>query len=139
MMKKLACLSAALALFAGCGMLGLGGGGDDEDKPAAKPEARPEDERSKKQDEAKPAVPAPAPEAKPSNEKPYEPPDFPAPWTDSPQALQGDFWKGKELLGVDPYRSPDATGGQRGYYFGFPEVVVEAKVAEKKTEDKKKK
>jgi len=133
MLKKLVCLSAALALFAGCGMFGLGGG-DDEDKPAAKPEARPEDERSKKQDEAKPA--APAPEAKPSNEKPYEPPDFPAPWTDSPQALGGDFWKGKEILGVDPYRSPDATGGQHGYTFGFPEVVVEKKVEEKK--DKKK-
>ncbi len=133
MMKKLACLSAALALFAGCGMLGLGGGGDDEDKPAAKPEAKPEDERSKKQDEAKPAASAPAPEAKkPADEKPYEPPDFPAPWTDSPQAFQGDFWNGKELLGVDPYRSPDATGGQRGYYFGFPEVVVEKKVEEKK-------
>jgi hypothetical protein len=125
-MTKFACLGSALALFAGCGFLGFGRGDDD-----AKPAAKPADERI--EERAKAPQPAPEGEAPVPREPEYVPPDFPAPWTDTEQAFRGDFWQGKELLGFDPYRSPDATGGNRGYYFGYPAVVV---VKKEKEEDK---
>lgn len=119
-------LGLALAFCAGCGFLGIGREASD-DKLGAKPADERIGERSK------PSAAAPERQPEGPKEPEYVPTDFPAPWTDSPQAFQGDFWQGKELLGFDPYRSPDATGGYRGYYFGYPAIVV---VREEKKEEK---